>query len=144
MNRQFPLAGLLRLRQLQQDQAATGMARAASRSEDAHGRRAAARKELGDSVDSAVSSSSLLALAAARASSQSMLADLDALSAAAEADLAEARADYTQARRMAVGLEKLELRHDAELAAAELHAEQGVLDEIAATSWHRKAGEATS
>ncbi|MCU1542006.1 MAG: Flagellar export protein FliJ, partial [Arthrobacter sp.] len=32
MNRQFSLAGLLRLRQIQQDQAATGLARARSRS----------------------------------------------------------------------------------------------------------------
>jgi len=148
MNRQFPLAGLLRLRQLQQDQAATGMARANSRSEEMRGRRAAARKDLGTSAETAVSSASLMAIAAARASSQSMLADLDALAAAAEADLEEAHAEYTQARRMAVGLEKLELRHGVELAAADLHAEQGVLDEIAATSWHRTAdrpaGEASS
>ena len=139
MNRQFPLAGLLRLRQLQQDQAATGMARANSRSEEARSRRAAARKDLGGSAETAVSSASLRAIAAARASSQSMLADLDALAAAAAADLEEARAEYTQARRMAVGLEKLELRHGAELAAADLHAEQGVLDEIATISWHRAA-----
>lgn len=142
MNRQFPLAGLLRLRQLQQDQAATGMARAASRSEELRSRRTAARNELGGSAETAVSAASLMAIAAARASSQSMLADLDALDAAAEADLEEARAEYTQARRMAVGLEKLELRHVAELAAADLHAEQGALDEIASTSWHRSVDRA--
>lgn len=144
MNRQFPLAGLLRLRKMQQDQAATGMARASSRALTARERGAAARTELGNSNQTAASSSSLLAIAAARASSQSMLADLDALAAAAEAQLAEARTDYTEARRKAVGLEKLELRHGAELAVAELRAEQGVLDEIASTSWHRTAGQAPS
>ncbi|VXB80867.1 Flagellar export protein FliJ [Arthrobacter sp. 9AX] len=144
MNRQFPLAGLLRLRKMQQDQAATEMARASSRSQGARERRAAARTELGSSDQTAGSSSALLAIAAARASSQSMLADLDALAAATEAQLAEARTDYTEARRKAVGLEKLELRHGTELAVAELRAEQGVLDEIASTSWHRTAGQASS
>lgn len=144
MNRQFPLAGLLRLRQMQQDQAATGLARANSRSQAARDRRAAARTELGNSGDTAGSSSALLAIAAARASSQSMLADLEALEAATEAHLAEARSEYTEARRQAVGLEKLEFRHGSELALAELRTEQGVLDEIASTSWHRKAGKASS
>ncbi|WP_426763982.1 flagellar FliJ family protein [Pseudarthrobacter sp. 1G09] len=144
MNRQFPLAGLLRLRKMQEDQAAAGMSRAASRSRTAGERRAAARTELGDSGATASSSASLLAIAAARASSQSMLADLDALAAAADEQLADARADYTQARRSAVGLEKLEGRHHAERAAADLLAEQGVLDEIASTAWHRNAGEASA
>lgn len=144
MNRQFPLAGLLRLRKMQEDQAASGMARANSRSKTMRDRRLAVRTELGDSGETVGSSSALLAIAAARASSQSMLADLDALSAAAEAQLAEARAEYTEARRQAVGLEKLEVRHSAELAVADLRTEQGVLDEIASVSWHRTAGQASS
>jgi flagellar FliJ protein len=144
MNRQFPLAGLLRLRKMQEDQAASGLARANSRSTTMRNRRADARTELGNSGETAGSSSAMLAIAAARASSQSMLADLDALSAAAEAQLAAARTEYTEARRQAVGLEKLELRHGAELAVADLRTEQGVLDEIASTSWHRTAGQASS
>lgn len=144
MNRQFPLAGLLRLRKMQEDQAAAGVSRAASRARTASERRAAARTELGDSSAAAGSSAALLAIAAARASSQSMLADLDALETVADEQLAQARTDYTQARRTAVGLEKLEGRHHAERAAAELAAEQGVLDEIASTSWHRAAGEASA
>jgi flagellar FliJ protein len=144
MNRQFPLAGLLRLRRMQQDQAAAGLAQASSRSRTALERRAAARTELGDSGATAGSPAALLAIAASRATAQSMLADLDALSAMAEEELEEARADYTQARRSAVGLEKLEGRHRAELASADLLAEQGVLDEIASTSWHRSAGEVSA
>lgn len=144
MNRQFPLAGLLRLRRMQEDQAASGLARAHSRSQSARERRAAARTELQDSGGAVGSSSALLAIAAARASSQSMLADLDALAAATESELAAARAEYTEARRQAVGLEKLELRHGAELAVAELRSEQGVLDEIASSSWHRAGGHVPS
>lgn len=143
MNRQFPLAGLLRLRRMQEDQAASGLARANSRSQSMRERRGAARTELQDSGAAVGSSSALLAIAAARASSQSMLADLDALAAAAESELATARSEYTEARRQAVGLEKLELRHGAELAVTELRSEQGVLDEIASSSWHRAAGQAT-
>ena len=40
MNRQFSLAGLLRLRQIQQDQAASGLARARSRSSSVRAREA--------------------------------------------------------------------------------------------------------
>ncbi|QNE15619.1 flagellar export protein FliJ [Pseudarthrobacter sp. NBSH8] len=144
MNRQFPLAGLLRLRKMQEDQAASGLARANSRSATARDRRLAARTALGNSIEAAGSSSAMLAIAAARASSQGMLADLDALSAAADAQLATARTEYTEARRQALGLEKLELRHSAELAIADIRTEQGVLDEIASTSWHRTAGQASS
>jgi flagellar FliJ protein len=57
----------------------------------------------------------------------------------AEDEAAEARSEYTEAKRRAVGLEKLEDRHDAEFEASVLRAEQGVLDEIASTAWHRKA-----
>jgi flagellar FliJ protein len=144
MNRQFPLAGLLRLRKMQEDQAAAGLARAASSARSASERRAAARTELAGSGDTSVSSAALLAIAAARASSQSMLADLDALAEVAEEQLSAARSDYSHARRSAAGLEKLEDRHLAERAAADLLAEQGALDEIASTSWHRTAGEASA
>lgn len=139
MNRQFSLAGLLRLRQTQQDAAASGLARANARSASLRSRRAAAREELAESAGDAGSSASLLAIAAARASSQSMLAELDALTASAEADAAKARVEYTEAKRRAVGLEKLETRHGAAFEASALRAEQGVLDEMASSAWHRKA-----
>ncbi|MFI2563941.1 flagellar export protein FliJ [Paenarthrobacter sp. NPDC018779] len=143
MNRQFSLAGLLRLRQAEQKAAESGLATANSRSSSVRERRAEARAALADSsgsVGSLGDSGSLLAIAAARAASQSMLAELDALAAVADAEAAAARDEYTEARRRAVGLEKLETRHDAAFLAAELHAEQGALDEIASAAWHRKAG----
>lgn len=140
MNRQFSLAGLLRLRQAEQKAAETGVAAANMRSSSLRERRAEARSAIADSAGTVVDSSSLLAVAAARASSQSMLAELDALAAAAELEAAAARTEYTEARRRAVGLEKLETRHDDAFAASELRAEQGALDEIASAAWHRKAG----
>ena len=114
MNREFSLAGLLRLRQLQQDQAATGLARARSRSSSVRVREAAARS-----------------------SAHSMLADLQNLTHLAEADEANARAEFIAARTRSVGLEKLQARHDAEVNSADLRAEQSALDEIASTLWHR-------
>ncbi|MBB6404486.1 flagellar export protein FliJ [Arthrobacter sp. AZCC_0090] len=141
MNRQFSLAGLLRLRQTQQDAAASGLARANSRTASLRSRRATAREELAESAGAAGSSASLLAIAASRASAQSMLAELDALAASAEADAEQARAEYTEAKRRAVGLEKLENRHGAAFEASALRAEQGVLDEIASSAWHRSSAQ---
>ncbi|AXJ10014.1 flagellar FliJ family protein [Arthrobacter sp. PM3] len=137
MNREFSLAGLLRLRQLQQDQAATGLARARSRSNSVRVREAAARRELAATDDPISSSASLRAVAAARSSAHSMLADLQNLTRLAEADEAGARAEFIAARTRSVGLEKLQARHHAEVSSADLRAEQSALDEIASTSWHR-------
>ena len=138
MNRQVSLAGLLRLRQLQQDQAATGLARARSRSSSVRAREASARRELAATDDPITSSASLRAVAAARSSSHSMLADLQNLTRLAEVDESTARAEFIAARTRSVGLEKLQARHDAEVSSADLRAEQSVLDEIASTLWHRE------
>lgn len=137
MNRQFSLAGLLRLRQLQQDQAATGLARARSRSSSVRARESAARRELSATDDPISSSASLRAVAAARSSSHSMLADLQNLARLAETDEAAAREEFIAARTRSVGLEKLQARHDAEVNTEDLRAEQSALDEIASTMWHR-------
>ena len=144
MSTQFPLAGLLRFRRMQQDQAANELAQANLRRQTMRDRRAAAQKDLRTSASAVGNSAALMGIAAARASSQSMLASLDALSTTAEADLAAARKDYTEARRQAVGLEKLEGRHEADQAIVELKSEQGVLDEIAAGAWHHAPGRAIS
>lgn len=137
MNRQFSLAGLLRLRQLQQDQAATGLARARSRSSSVRARETAARRELSATDDPISSSASLRAVAAARSSSHSMLADLQNLARLAETDEAAAREEFIAARTRSVGLEKLQARHNAEVNTEDLRAEQSALDEIASTMWHR-------
>jgi flagellar FliJ protein len=137
MNRQFSLAGLLRLRQIQQDQAASGLASARSRSSSVRAREASARRQLGASDEDIVSSASLRAVAASRSASHSMLADLQNLARVAETDEATAREEFIAARTRSVGLEKLQARHQADVHAAELSAEQSALDEISSTIWHR-------
>ena len=137
MSRQFTLAGLLRLRQIQQDQAATGLARARSRSSSVRARETSARRQLAATDEDIVSSASLRAVAASRSASHSMLADLQNLARVAETDEATARGEFIAARTRSVGLEKLEARHQAEVNTAELRAEQSALDEISFTIWHR-------
>lgn len=144
MNRQFSLAGLLRLRQIQQDQAATGLASARSRSSSVRAREAAARRDLATGDAPISSSASLRAVAAARSSSHSMLADLQTLSRIAETDEATAREEFIAARTRSVGLEKLQARHNEEVHTADLRAEQATLDEIASTVWHREEQEVRS
>lgn len=138
MSRQFSLAGLLRLRQIQQDQAATGLARARSRSSSVRARETSARRQLAATDEDIVSSASLRAVAASRSASHSMLADLQNLARVAETDEAAAREEFIAARTRSVGLEKLEARHHTEVSTADLRAEQSALDEISSTLWHRE------
>jgi flagellar protein FliJ len=137
MSRAFPLAGLLRLRHLQQDQAAGDLSAANSRLHEHSVVRDRARTALGGSPAEATSVDALYAVAAARASTRGMLADLDALGRRHEANAVEARAAFDAARAKALTLEKLELRHAGEVTLEEQRAEQIVIDEIASTSWHR-------
>lgn len=144
MNRQFSLAGLLRLRQIQQDQAATGLAQARSHSAAVRARETAARRDLTLTDNDVVTSQALNAIAAARFSSFSMLADLQSLTAEAQSAEDAAREEFTAARTRSVGLEKLQTRHDAEVLSADLRAEQAALDEIASTVWHRDEQQVTT
>jgi flagellar FliJ protein len=137
MARTFPLAGLLRLRQIEKDHAASDLAAANALRRDVGERQVRAIAALHAVPVEAIDASTLFALAAARASSRSMLADLDALAAKAEAEAAEAHEAFTEAKKRAVGLEKLEARHASELAASELGAEQAAIDEIATGAWQR-------
>jgi len=137
MGRVFPLAGLLRLRQLQQDQAAGELSAANARLREGRVRRDRARSALGATSVDATSVEALHALAAARASTRSMLADLDALGRHHEAGVQQAQAAFDAARASAVGLEKLATRHAEETAREEQRDEQLVIDEIASAGWHR-------
>ncbi|WP_144758821.1 flagellar FliJ family protein [Curtobacterium sp. 9128] len=134
MARRFPLAGLLRLRHAEQDQAAAVLAAANDRVRDAADARVAARRTL-DDTESAMSvddAATLSAVAAARAATRGMLQELDAVVQHRRADADAAQAAYTEARRSALGLEKLETQHSERVAAEDLRAEQTALDEIAA------------
>lgn len=137
MARAFPLAGLLRLRHLEEDQAASHLAAANSRLEESSVLRERARTALGGTPAGVVSIESLYAVAAARASTRGMLADLDALGRRHESAQEEAQTHFDAARAQSLRMEKLARRHQASAAADELRDEQIIIDEIAATSWHR-------
>ncbi|WP_113716442.1 hypothetical protein [Arthrobacter dokdonensis] len=138
MTNAFRLAGLFRLRRLQEDQASATLAQANAR-RTSHARRlATTRGTLADSAADADSASALAAAAASRAASRSLLLDLQALAATLELEAETAQAALVQAKTAASSLEKLADRHQHECDTAELHAEQGFLDELALS--RRKTG----
>ena len=137
MASQFSLAGLLRLRHAQQDQAAGDLAAANLKRAQNAASESKTRAALGGTPSDATSTEALHALAAARASSRSTLADLAALARFHNATAQEAQIAFDAARAQSLSLEKLETRHNELMAADELKAEQIILNEIATTSWHR-------
>lgn len=137
MNRTFALAGLLRLRGIEEDRAAAELSTANTRSRAIHARKSAARLELQDSPVDVSNVKALHVAAISRASSRSMLADLIALEAIQDEETATAQSAFIAARARTAGLEKLEVKHHARVAAADLSAEQTALDEIASGARHR-------
>jgi len=144
MARAFSLLGLLRLRHAQQDQAAGRLAEANDRLRDAADRRLAAKRTLDDGPAQVTDAAMLSAIAASRASSRAMLAELDAVAARRRAEADEAQTAFGAARRAAIGLEKLEAAHAVEAAAEDLRTEQAALDEIAGQSWRVRQAEAAA
>ncbi|TFC87164.1 flagellar export protein FliJ [Cryobacterium sinapicolor] len=140
MKRTFALAGLLRLRHLQQDQAAGDLAQANATAQANTARRAAARSTLDRTPTLASGADTLAAIAFARASAHSMLADMEALGRNYQVAVGEAQVAFDTTRADSVRLEKLEGRHGALVTADDLHREQTILDEIASTGWHRNRG----
>ena len=135
-SRTFPLAGLLRLRRIHQDQAAGELAAAAAALRERAADRGTAMASLDRSLSRVDSAQALAAVAAARASSRSMLRELEALETRSMMDLDRAQADFSAARAQTISLEKLEERHTAAVHAEDLKAEQLVLDEIATNARH--------
>ncbi|HEV7848762.1 MAG TPA: flagellar export protein FliJ [Mycetocola sp.] len=144
MTRSFSLAGLLRLRRIREDQAAGRLAAANARVRENAARTAQMRNHLGGTESEVSNSAALHAVSTARASSRSMLAELNALAALRQAAADESAAEFAAARSQSVRIEKLELRHGELAAKQDLHAEQLVLDEIASRSWFQAKGEATA
>lgn len=137
MSKPFSLLGLLRVRTVQQEEAAAAAAEAVRRVHSVKVRRQAVVDDLSASGDSPASPAVLMAISAARSSSRGQLAELDALIALAETDVVAANASLAAARARTVPLEKMQDRHVSHVFAEELRAEQGALDEIATNSWHR-------
>lgn len=128
----FRLAGLLRLRQLQEDNVRAELARTRATELQRRRREQRVRAALGDTAVDVTSAETVQSIAAARASSSSMLGELDALLAGDAAAVAEAAAAHAVARARTVQLEKLADRHAAAARADGLRAEQLGLDEHAA------------
>jgi flagellar FliJ protein len=138
MARAFPLAGLLRLRRLQEDRAASELAQANGRVRDNDTIQTRARRTLEGFTSTATDVDTLRAIAAARASSTSMLADLSALDATHRQAAQLAQGHFQRAKTQAVSIEKLSDKHVTEAHAEDLRVEQLALDEIASGSWQRR------
>jgi flagellar FliJ protein len=141
MSRGFPLAGLLRLRHAQQDEAGSALASANARLAEAAARRARTAAMLAGEPVQITDAATLLAVSAARASTRGMLAELDAMAASRRAAVDAAQAAYNAARTRSIGLEKLEVKHRERVLAEDARAEQLVLDEVASAAWHRNIPE---
>lgn len=133
----FSLAGLLRLRHLEQDRAAAELAAANARRRESSGRRDRVRADLGDTNAQPTDAAALHAVAAARATARSMLLELDALEQADRDAVERAQDALSAARARSIGLEKLAEKHAAGVAAEAIRSEQSDIDELASTSWHR-------
>lgn len=138
MSRGFSLAGLLRVRGVQEREAAERLSRAVldANQTEAHDRRV--RAALAGTGSDAVDVRSLAALAAARVAGRSALVDLQLLAERQAATVDEARSAHTQARQEVRGLERMAQAHALRVRAEELRVEQAELDEIASRT---RAGE---
>lgn len=140
MSASFRLAGLLRLRRLDEDAAAARWGAAAAELRAARERREGLHDRATGSSSTPDSVASLRAIAAARSSTMALLSELDAAAATA-ADIERLRRQaWTGARTATAGLEKLEERHDARVAQERLAADQAALDELAVTR-HGRTGQ---
>ncbi|SEB90104.1 flagellar FliJ protein [Paramicrobacterium humi] len=135
MSRAFSLAGLLRLRSIQERQAAENLARANIEARQMAARDRQARAALAATGTDAVDVRTLAAIAASRVAARSQLAELTNLQAEQRRRLDEARAAHSAAKRNALGLEKLEAAHDEREQKRELADEQAAIDEIATSRW---------
>src|SRR5215218_3154731 len=127
----FSLAGLLGLRRRQEDQAAGALLRARSRASELAAQRTGVRDAMLGQIEEVGSIEAMHAIAAARASTSSMLADLRTLEIDQDAEVERARAAHEQARAARTAIEKLETRHAEAERTAELRTEQAVLDDLA-------------
>jgi flagellar FliJ protein len=140
----FGLAGLLRIRRLKEERAAHVMVRARSRASELAQERHQLIDQLDDHAHEAKDVRGIHALSAARASTATMLSDLEALSLTQHRLVAEAEEAHRQARREVRTVEKLEEKHDVAQREVELRDEQTTLDELASQArlrLQRESGE---
>lgn len=133
MANSFRLAGLLRFRQAQEDQAAVALAHANAVHKEQQRRLGRARGLLDASSTDMSSSAALRASAAARSAARSTLLELHALTASAGELAAAAQQELLTAKISAASLEKLAEKHQTDSHQLELRDEQLFLDELASS-----------
>ena len=132
MSDKFRLAGLLRFRRLQEDQAAAELGRANGETARARAQARNAALALGShSIDGTVAVTAWHAALAGRAALRTDMDVATALVASAARVAAEREAEWKAARARSLPLEKLEERHAERVAEQELAADQIVIDEAA-------------
>jgi len=139
----FTLAGLLRLRKLQEDQRAVELNSARDREAVGLARSRRIRASLAENNDDPTAYASIASIAATRASAATMLSELSEIDRANAADVELAAAAHADAHRKTLGLEKLETRHEERETAEQLRSEQLLLDDLSSRAWHVANGEAT-
>lgn len=140
MTRSFSLAGLLRVRSIQERAAAQELSRAVIEENQTRTRERHLRAALAATDSDAVDVRSLAAMAAARVAGRSMLADLESLAHVQQQAVEHAQSTHSEVRREVRGLDRLAAAHVARMRADALRAEQHDLDEIAL----RRGAEGTS
>ena len=133
MTRAFPLAGLLRMRGRAEEQAVADLATA--RRDEARAadlRRATATALAGAGMPATSDDIAWMAAVASRSTLAALLSERDHQLGRAAENVQDRSEAWSTARRDARALELLEERHVATQRAEELHAEQVVLDEVAA------------
>lgn len=131
MARSFSLAGLLRVRSIQERAAAQELSRAVIEENQTRTRERHLRAALAATDSDAVDVRSLAAMAAARVAGRSMLADLESLAQVQQQAVSDAQSSHSEVRREVRGLDRLAAAHLARMQADALRAEQHELDEIA-------------
>lgn len=141
----FRLATLLRLRTMQEDQAAAELGRANGEAHAARRRVEATTRRLAEAgVPDGMTASAWRAVAASRAALRRDVEAAGAVALAAAATVAERERQWQDARARTRPYERLEERHVEQTTAAELAAEQLALDEAAGRSRAPQAPGTTS
>ncbi|MCL3860860.1 flagellar export protein FliJ [Actinotalea sp. K2] len=134
----FRLGGLLRLRKMQEDEAAAEVARAYATHKDAADRRQQTAELLhGAALPLRGDDLTWQAAIAGRAALRTMLHDSLTAVEVAQTRVDQASAHWADARTRAATLGKLEERHDQEVRVEADRAEQVVLDEAASRRHHQ-------
>ncbi|WP_298462459.1 flagellar export protein FliJ [uncultured Cellulomonas sp.] len=133
MERAFRLAGLLRLRTLQEEQAAAALAAAHAGLQRADAARRATLAGLaGHAMPATGDAGAWRVATTGRAALTHLLADAAIAVDQAGERVTEHTADWSAARSRTVGLEKLHDQHRTAVLAEDARAEQHALDEVAA------------